>query len=93
MADNTKAIEPPKRMRTGEFDEPFAREANKRRQERQSTSLVPPLQSAMASQKSRRRAWYRWGSGNPMDEDLESREGSRVSHNVLPVNPSVRRGN
>ena len=74
MADNTDNIKPPKRMRTGEFEDPFTREANKRRQEAWPIRLVPPLRSTTEIQKTRRRAWYRRTRDKPKDEDPESRE-------------------
>ncbi|RJE21232.1 CorA-like Mg2+ transporter protein [Aspergillus sclerotialis] len=93
MEKSTEGLNPPRRVRTGDFDESFAREANKRRKQRQPIRLVRPLRSTASSQKARHHAWYRRASGKFRDEEdpgLHEELDGKPIQNLLQVGVSCR---
>ncbi|KAI9372863.1 hypothetical protein BJX61DRAFT_415615 [Aspergillus egyptiacus] len=72
------------RIRTGDFEEPFAQEANNRRQQGQPLRLIPPLQPIVSKHKARQNSWN-WRPQSKITDD-EKAEVHQVVYD-LPTAP------
>ena len=86
MDDGANTLKGPSRTRTGEFDEPFAQNANKQRWKRQPIQLAPRLRPrpTFASQNARNWSWCHIRRTKSHDnENPEERDEFYVSHRLV----------